>query len=96
MNVAGGVLGILGGGQLGRMIAMAARPMGLRTVVFAEEQGPASQVADLTIVAKYDNKEALEKFAALVNVVTLEFENIPVAALEYLSGFVPVKPGGGR
>jgi 5-(carboxyamino)imidazole ribonucleotide synthase len=94
VNIAGGVLGILGGGQLGRMIAMAARPMGLRTVVFTDEpSGPASQVADLTIVAKYDDKEALEKFAALVNVVTLEFENIPVAALEYLSGFVPVKPG---
>lgn len=88
------VLGILGGGQLGRMIAMAARPMGVRTVIFTDEKnGPASQVADLTIVAKYDDHEALEKFASLVSVVTLEFENIPVAALEYLSGFVPVRPG---
>lgn len=90
----GAVLGILGGGQLGRMIALAARPMGLRTIVFTDEKnGPASQVADLTIVSKYDDLDALQKFAELVDVVTLEFENIPVAALEFLSGFVPVKPG---
>ncbi|MFM7468825.1 MAG: 5-(carboxyamino)imidazole ribonucleotide synthase [Vampirovibrionales bacterium] len=79
-------IGILGGGQLGRMSAMAAQHMGYRVVVFApEDNPPASSVAHETIQASYTDHEALTRFAHQVDVVTLEFENIPSTTLDYLA-----------
>lgn len=90
----GQTLGILGSGQLGRMLAMVAKRLGYQVVVFSPEAAsPTAQVCDSEIVASYDETEALARFAALVDVVTLEFENIPVSALETLSAMVPVRPG---
>jgi len=89
----GATIGILGSGQLGRMSAMAAKSMGYRIVIHDEvKDGPASSCADLTIVAPFDDREALGRFALNVDVVTVEFENIPVGALEYLESRVPVRP----
>ncbi len=89
----GGVLGVLGGGQLGRMTAQAAARLGYRTVVFEPQAAcPAAQVAP-HIQADYGDEAALERFAARVDAVTLEFENVPVAALDFLADRVPVRPG---
>ncbi len=86
-------LGIIGGGQLGRMICFAAHSMGFRTIIFTDqENSPASFVTNKTIVADYLNKEALKKFAESVDVVTLEFENIPLEAAEYLASLVLFYP----
>lgn len=86
-------LGVLGGGQLGRMFAMAAQRMGYRVCVFTPEpDGPASHVAARTIVAPFDDTEALADFAQQVDAITLEFENIPVSALEALAQSKPVYP----
>ncbi len=86
-------LGILGGGQLGRMSAMAAARLGIKVVIFTDEKdSPASHVAAETIVARYDNKAALKKFAARVNVISYEFENIPVETVRYLKKLKPVYP----
>ena len=90
----GASIGILGGGQLGRMIALAAARLGYRSHIFCPEAGaPAFQVADAATVAPYDDGSALARFADSVSVVTLEFENLPVAALETLAERVPVRPG---
>lgn len=87
-------IGILGGGQLGRMLALAAAPLGYRCHVFCpESDSPAAQVAAATTVAAYDDVEALDRFAAQVDAVTLEFENIPVATVERVAARVPVRPG---
>ena len=89
----GSVIGILGSGQLGRMSAMAAKSMGYGVVIFDEiKDGPACSCADLTIVAPFDDREALGRFALNVDVVTVEFENIPVDVLEFLETRVPVRP----
>jgi 5-(carboxyamino)imidazole ribonucleotide synthase len=89
----GATIGILGSGQLGRMSAMAAKSMGYAVVIFDEvKDGPASSCADLTIVAPFDDHDALDRFAMNTDVVTVEFENIPVEALEYLETRVPVRP----
>ena len=86
-------LGILGGGQLGRMSAMAAANLGIRTIIFTpEDNSPAAQVADHTIVAAYDDKESLKNFASQVNTITYEFENIPVETVEFLKSLKPVYP----
>ncbi len=90
----GATIGILGGGQLGRMLAQAAATLGFRVHVFTPEQdSPAAQVAASTTVATYGDEAALAAFAAKVDAVTLEFENIPVATIEYLAARVPVRPG---
>ena len=90
----GSVIGILGGGQLGRMIALAAAPLGYRCVVLTpEEESPASQVAWKTLVAPYDDPAALRNLADLADVVTLEFENVPVSAVAILSQWTIVAPG---
>ena len=74
----GDAIGILGGGQLGRMLALAAADLGLDVHVFTPEQeSPASRVAKKTWVAPFDDKDALREFAASVKVATIEFENIP-------------------
>jgi 5-(carboxyamino)imidazole ribonucleotide synthase len=88
------VIGILGGGQLGRMTAMAAARLGYRCHVLApEEASPAADVAARFTCADYADERALAAFAASVDVVTLEFENVPVGALEFLAAHRPVRPG---
>jgi len=90
----GDTIGILGGGQLARMIALAAAPLGLKAHIYAPEEGsPAFQVADAFTLAAYDDLAALERFARSVDVVTYEFENVPVSTAEHLAGFRPVHPG---
>lgn len=90
----GATLGILGSGQLGRMFAMAARRMGYRVVVYSPDaDSPAGAFADEEIVAGYDDEASLRSFAERVAVVTLEFENVPVAALRALEAYVRVAPG---
>ncbi len=86
-------LGILGGGQLGRMSAMAAAKLGIQTFIFSPEQGcPASHVSAGTFFADYTDKEALAQFADMVDVVTYEFENIPLETVRYLQTLKPVFP----
>jgi len=88
------VIGIFGGGQLGRMTAMAAARLGYKCHIFAPEDDlPASQVSAETTRAAYDNTAALERFARVVDVVTLEFENIPVDAVLLVNEIKPVHPG---
>jgi 5-(carboxyamino)imidazole ribonucleotide synthase len=90
----GSTIGILGGGQLGRMTALAAARLGYRCHVLAPEaEAPAAEVAAAWTRAPYGDEAALDRFAAAVDVVTLEFENVPVAALERLAARVPVRPG---
>jgi 5-(carboxyamino)imidazole ribonucleotide synthase len=90
----GSVIGILGGGQLGRMSAMAAARLGYACHVYAPEaDSPGMQVAAHRTVAPYEDREALARFAGAVSVVTFEFENVPAAALEALAGLVPCRPG---
>ncbi len=89
----GATIGIIGGGQLGRMSAMAAARLGYRACIFSPEGfGPASQVAAQTIVAPYTDHGALADFAAVVDVVTFEFENVPADGLELLASLRPVHP----
>jgi len=90
----GAVIGILGGGQLGRMSALAAARLGYACHVYApEDDSPGMQVAAHRTVAPYEDRAALARFAAAVAVVTFEFENVPAAALEALSGLVECRPG---
>lgn len=91
--VPGATIGIVGGGQLGRMLAMAAARLGYRTVVLEPQADcPAAQVANRQIVAAYDDADALDALARASAVVTYEFENVPVAAAERLAATVPVFP----
>lgn len=90
----GSVIGILGGGQLGRMLAMAAARLGYRAHVYDPDRAaPAADVAHAHTAAAWDDAAALDAFAGAVAVVTLEFENVPVAAVERLAARVPVRPG---
>jgi 5-(carboxyamino)imidazole ribonucleotide synthase len=90
----GGTLGILGGGQLGRMAALAAARLGYRVAIFTPEpDAPAADVAATATVAGFDDIAALDAFAASVDAVTLEWENVPVAAIARLADRVPVRPG---
>ena len=89
----GAVVGILGGGQLGRMTALAAARLGYPCHVYCGDgDDPAAQVAAATTVAAYDDGDALAQFAAAVDVATIEFENVPVAAVEQLGADVPTRP----
>lgn len=86
-------IGILGGGQLGRMSILAGRHLGFRFVVF--EPSPectAGQVADRTICASYDDLAALEAFAQAIDVASLEFENVPKPAADLVASWVPLRP----
>lgn len=90
---AGSTIGIIGGGQLGRMLAMAAARLGYRTVVLEPQPDcPAAQVANRQIAAAYDDTAALAELAAVSAVVTYEFENVPVMAASALAVTVPVYP----
>ncbi len=92
----GSTLGVLGTGQLGRMLALAAARLGYRVHVYGPEaNAPAAQVCAATTVAAWDDWSALDRFAADVDAVTLEFENVPVSAVERLARTVPVRPGAG-
>ena len=79
-------IGIIGGGQLGRMLAMAAARLNFRTVILEPQVDcPAAQVANDQIVAAYDDEAALGKLAEVSDIITYEFENVPVAAAERLA-----------
>jgi 5-(carboxyamino)imidazole ribonucleotide synthase len=89
----GTTIGILGSGQLGLMSAMAARSLGYRVAVYdATPDGPACSCADFSMAAPFGDREALRRFADQVDVLTVEFENIPVEALDFLESYVPVRP----
>jgi 5-(carboxyamino)imidazole ribonucleotide synthase len=89
----GSTIGILGGGQLGRMLAMAAARLGLRTHIYSDEAGaPAFDVAAAKTVGPYTDQEATARFADAVDVVTCEFENVPAETLEAAGRIVPVFP----
>ncbi len=89
----GAALGVLGSGQLGRMFTIAARRMGYRVHTFSpEEDTPTGQVADVEVTAEYDDLDALRAFAAQVDAVTVEFENVPTEALEAIEALTPVRP----
>ncbi len=89
----GAVIGMLGGGQLGRMSALAAATLGYRVHVFCpEKDAPATQVTNRHTQAAYDDQEALAEFAAQVDVVTFEFENVPAATAAFLAARRPVRP----
>jgi 5-(carboxyamino)imidazole ribonucleotide synthase len=90
----GGLIAILGGGQLGRMTAMAARSMGYRVRVMDPEEGcPASFVVDEVIVGKWDDETAARRLAMGADAVTLEIEQIGVAALSAVAAVSPLRPG---
>ena len=89
----GATIGILGGGQLGRMMAMAAARLGLHTHIYEPGAAPAAQVANDWTQAPYDDAAALKRFAEAVDVVTYEFENVPADALDLIEGSAPIRPG---
>ncbi|MBZ0124235.1 MAG: ATP-grasp domain-containing protein [Roseovarius sp.] len=90
----GASIGILGGGQLGRMLSVAASRLGFRTCIFEpDKDAPAAHVAQTHIRADYDDAAALARFAETVDVITYEFENIPTQALDVLERLRPVRPG---
>jgi len=90
----GATIGIFGGGQLGRFLAIAASKLGFRTAVYApEEDSPAFQAASHRFVAPYSGEDALTAFAKACDVITFEFENVPAHALEIASRYSPVRPG---
>jgi len=89
----GATIGILGGGQLGQMSAMAAKSLGYKVAVYdVSPDGPAYSSADLVFTAPFDDLDELARFADAVDIATVEFENIPVGALEFLETRVPVRP----
>lgn len=94
MLAPGATIGILGGGQLGRMLAVSAAQLGYRTHILApDEESVAAQTASSFTRADYQSRIVLDELAAQAQVVTYEFENIALDPVEYLSGRVPVRPG---
>jgi 5-(carboxyamino)imidazole ribonucleotide synthase len=86
-------IGILGGGQLGRMLSIAASRLGFKTHIFEPSANPpAGHVADTVTTASYEDKEALKAFASSVDVITYEFENVPTSALDLLESIKPIRP----
>lgn len=91
----GATIGVLGSGQLGRMMAIAARRMGYRIHTFSPgEDTPTGQVADLEITAEYEDLDAIRAFAQGVHVITFEFENVSTEAAAAAAEIVPVRPSG--
>ena len=89
----GATIGILGGGQLGRMLSVAAARLGFRTHIFEPDANPpAADVAHAVTTAGYDDVAALTAFAKAVDVVTFEFENIPTEALDVIESITPIHP----
>ncbi|WGH77760.1 5-(carboxyamino)imidazole ribonucleotide synthase [Jannaschia ovalis] len=89
----GSTIGILGGGQLGRMLSVAASRLGYLTHIYEPGAAPAGQVAHALTQAPYADEAALRAFAADVDVITFEFENVPATALDLLAETVPIRPG---
>lgn len=91
--VPGGTIGILGGGQLGRMLALASARLGLKTHVYCHDaHAPAFQVADKHTIGEFGDLAAISKFAAACDVVTFEFENVPAATVEHIAELTPISP----
>jgi 5-(carboxyamino)imidazole ribonucleotide synthase len=89
----GATIGILGGGQLGRMLAMAAAQLGLKVHIYSPDaDSPAFEVAGAHTIAAYEDETALAAFAGGVDVVTYEFENVPARTAEVLAAICPVRP----
>jgi 5-(carboxyamino)imidazole ribonucleotide synthase len=89
----GGTIGILGGGQLGRMLAMAAARLGLKSHIYTAGPGEcAGQVSDAYTIGQYDDEAALTAFAKTCDAVTFEFENVPAEAVTILSKHIPTNP----
>lgn len=89
----GSTIGILGGGQLGRMLAVAASRLGLKCHVYdPAPDGPAAEVSARATTAAWDDEAALTAFAEAVDVVTYEFENVPAASLDLIESIVPIRP----
>lgn len=90
----GATIGILGGGQLGRMLSVAAARLGIRTHIFEPGANPpAADVAHAVTTADYDNHAALTELARACDIVTFEFENIPTEALDVIEAITPIHPG---
>jgi 5-(carboxyamino)imidazole ribonucleotide synthase len=90
----GGTIGIIGGGQLGRMLALAASRLGLKTCIYNDtSDAPAFQVTQHSVAAPYDDLAQLGAFADACDAVTFEFENLPAHAIAHLAEHVPVRPG---
>lgn len=90
----GSTIGILGGGQLGRMLSLAAARLGFKTHVYSDDpDSPAFEVTSRATHGGYGDLPHLETFAHQVDVVTYEFENVPVEAARHIDGIVPVRPG---
>ncbi len=90
----GATIGLLGGGQLGRRLALAAARLGLRCHIYdPAPDGPAAEVSARATCAAWDDTAALQAFAASVDVVTYEFENIPTASLDAIEAIRPIRPG---
>ena len=85
-------IGILGGGQLGRMLSVAASRLGLRCHIYEPGTAPAGDVAHALTTAPYEDAAALAAFARSVDVVTYEFENVPAEALDLIESIVPIRP----
>ncbi|HEY3901457.1 MAG TPA: 5-(carboxyamino)imidazole ribonucleotide synthase [Chthoniobacter sp.] len=89
----GSTIGVMGSGQLGRMLAIAARRMGYRFQVFSpEKDSPAGQLADREVAARYDDAEAVRDFARGIDLLTFEFENVPTQTVEWAAEFCEVRP----
>ena len=90
----GGVIGIIGGGQLGRMLALAAARLGLKAAIYNDEHNaPAFQVTPLQLAARYDERNMLTGFAEICDAITFEFENLPSESIAYLASLKPLHPG---
>lgn len=89
----GSTIGILGGGQLGRMLAMAAARLGLKCHIYSDTSGPAFDVAAKSTVGAYEDLAAVRRFAEGVDVVTYEFENVPCETARAAEAVTPVRPG---
>lgn len=89
----GSVIGILGGGQLGRMLSVAAARLGYRSYIYEPAANPpAADVAHAVTTAPYEDEAALRAFAQAVDVITYEFENVPTSALDLLESLRPIRP----
>jgi len=94
MTLPGSTIGMLGGGQLGRMFTMAARSMGYEVIVLdPDPDSPAGKLATDHVCANYSDQTALDYLAKTCNVITTEFENVPATTLEALASSCPVRPG---
>src|SRR3954469_11623514 len=91
----GSTVGVMGGGQLGRMFAIAARRMGYKVHTFSpDEDTPTGALADVEVAAEYTDEQAVRSFASKLDVLTFEFENIPAQTIEWCAEECVVRPSG--